>query len=210
MSSKLDPICPSIDFCPTRYSGSALWSEGFVQDKSHTRVAKSPLALVTLHLGQKGQKPIKNSSVFGFRPFVLLSTRAQELTINPPPLSFCPYVHAPARNTRARAYTCIHTTPLDKRTKGQKSFSFLCHLNQEMPMRQCDRCRYYSANPPSAMQEIIISADGVRGGGECRFNPPSIVYPTDQIAKFPIVFHDSWCGRFEEREHGSNLRSAPC
>lgn len=171
MSSKLDPICPSIDFCPTRYSGSALRSEGFVQDKSHTRVAKSPLALVTLHLGQKGQKPIKNSSVFGFRPFVLLSTRAQELTINPP-LSPFVLMSMPPRVTPAPARTRVYTRR--PWTKGQKDKSHFhsyvtstrrCRcasviVAATIPQTRHRRCKKSLFQPMES--EVAVSADSIR------------------------------------------------
>jgi len=38
--------------------------------------------------------------------------------------------------------------------------------------------------------------------GSCRANPPQLVVINDELdAKFPVVFHDEWCRRWERRTH---------
>lgn len=69
-------------------------------------------------------------------------------------------------------------------------------------MRRCDHCRYFRPYPPAdEPDQMIFSGDEIRGGGECRRNPPTLaerdflaVFP---IACFPIVANDCWCGHFE-------------
>lgn len=69
---------------------------------------------------------------------------------------------------------------------------------------RCDQCRFFHAHPPATEPNtIIISADGVRGGGECRRQPPlahmpdKLGFPT--LAYFPLVACDNWCGAFESQ-----------
>lgn len=70
---------------------------------------------------------------------------------------------------------------------------------------RCDRCRFYHANPPSDQPGMVcIGSDGVFGGGECRHMPPVQVQRND-LARFPLVASDMWCGRFEARPSPSQL-----
>ncbi|MEQ8785114.1 MAG: hypothetical protein RIC55_02405 [Pirellulaceae bacterium] len=64
-------------------------------------------------------------------------------------------------------------------------------------MPRCEHCRFFHAHPPaSSPGEIVVSGDGIRGGGECRANAP-IILPEQIMACFPVVWNDGWCGRFE-------------
>lgn len=64
-------------------------------------------------------------------------------------------------------------------------------------MPRCDACRFFHPHPPAdEPQAIVIAADRVSGGGECRVRPP--VRLKDKIlASFPVVYPQWWCGRFE-------------
>lgn len=67
-------------------------------------------------------------------------------------------------------------------------------------MPRCDECRFFQAYPPAPKpDQMVFAADGIRGGGECRVNPPHVV-EHEQVATFPIVWNATWCGRFEARE----------
>lgn len=60
----------------------------------------------------------------------------------------------------------------------------------------CDRCRFFHPNPPAHSPEAItVSADGIRGGGSCRRHPP--IRQEHQMACFPLVACNWWCGEFE-------------
>ena len=67
-------------------------------------------------------------------------------------------------------------------------------------MPRCDQCRYFHPYPPADKpDQMIMSDDGIRGGGECRLKPPTIV--SDQrVASFPIVESGAWCGCFEAKD----------
>lgn len=74
-----------------------------------------------------------------------------------------------------------------------------------MPAR-CDRCRFFHPHPPASAPEVIVfSADGFLGGGECRHRPPT--WRELELACFPIVASNGWCGEFVPRE--SAPRSVP-
>ncbi len=61
---------------------------------------------------------------------------------------------------------------------------------------RCDRCRFFRPHPPASRPgEIVFSAQGIRGGGECRRRPPT--GQELQLACFPVMAHDGWCGEFE-------------
>ena len=65
-------------------------------------------------------------------------------------------------------------------------------------MRRCDRCQHYFGYPPGDQPDRISFSGGqVRGGGECRRNPPVVCGDSQPIGSFPIVFNDYWCGHFE-------------
>ena len=67
-------------------------------------------------------------------------------------------------------------------------------------MPRCEQCRFYCAHSPgSDPNTISISAEGIRGGGECRLRPP-VQVENETLARLPIVANDSWCGRFEPSE----------
>lgn len=68
-------------------------------------------------------------------------------------------------------------------------------------MPRCDQCQFFHANPAAgALDAIVVSVDGVRGGGECRRRPPQQsdreTYITFPMARYPIVANDGWCGEF--------------
>lgn len=65
-------------------------------------------------------------------------------------------------------------------------------------MRRCDQCRFFHAYPPAdSPDRISFSGDQIRGGGECRSNPPVASDELKPIGSFPVVFNDYWCGRFK-------------
>jgi hypothetical protein len=68
-------------------------------------------------------------------------------------------------------------------------------------MRRCDQCQHFSADPSAGTPEqIIISGDGIRGGGECRRHPPRDPQkPIPWLAEFPVVACEWWCGEFQPR-----------
>lgn len=77
-------------------------------------------------------------------------------------------------------------------------------------MRLCDRCRFFQFNPPAEVPNMItFSGNEVRGGGQCRCDPPKIdgrpfgLIPN--LAAFPIVPCDAWCGRFEPRDASAKV-----
>jgi hypothetical protein len=78
-------------------------------------------------------------------------------------------------------------------------------------MQRCDQCRHYFGYPPSDRpEEISFSADQIRGGGECRSNPPVVFNDLHPIGRFPVVFHDYWCGQFEpNQQHHPTSQSNP-
>ena len=66
-------------------------------------------------------------------------------------------------------------------------------------MRRCDRCRFFHPNPPTERpDQIMFTCDGTFGGGECRRQPPVRDDEFD-IARFPTVACDWWCGEFTPR-----------
>jgi len=67
----------------------------------------------------------------------------------------------------------------------------------------CGRCRFFHPNPPASKPEVVVfSADSVRGGGECRRKNPS--WRQHDVACFPLVAGDWWCGDFEAKQaHGN-------
>lgn len=68
-------------------------------------------------------------------------------------------------------------------------------------MRRCDRCQHYFGYPPGDQPDRISFSGGqVRGGGECRRNPPIVCDDSQPIGSFPIVFNDYWCGHFESNQ----------
>jgi len=76
-------------------------------------------------------------------------------------------------------------------------------------MRRCDQCRHYFGYPPSDRPDrISISGDEIRGGGECRRNPPVVSEELQPIGSFPVVFNDYWCGQFESN-HQDHFTSQP-
>jgi len=63
-------------------------------------------------------------------------------------------------------------------------------------MFRCDNCQFFHPYPPADRpDQIILDADGVRGGGECRAVPP-IARDLDPLARFPLVTNEMWCGWF--------------
>ncbi len=73
---------------------------------------------------------------------------------------------------------------------------------------RCDRCRFFSPNPPASEPETItFSADGVRGGGDCRREPP--VLQEHHLACFPLVACGWWCGEFEPRTRPTRPGAMP-
>jgi hypothetical protein len=66
-------------------------------------------------------------------------------------------------------------------------------------MHRCDQCRFFHAYPPAdSPNRISFSGDQIRGGGECRNNPPVFSDELNPIGTFPVVFSEYWCGRFEQ------------
>lgn len=66
-----------------------------------------------------------------------------------------------------------------------------------MPDR-CDRCRYFYPNPPAQQPGYIsFCGDEIYGGGYCRKKPPVIRESPHEMAGYPLVACDSWCGAFE-------------
>ena len=79
-------------------------------------------------------------------------------------------------------------------------------------MRRCDRCQHYFGYPPGDQPDRISFSGGqVRGGGECRRNPPVVCDDSQPIGSFPIVFNDApisavdWqaAPRHEHRDDGA-------
>jgi hypothetical protein len=63
-------------------------------------------------------------------------------------------------------------------------------------MPRCEQCRFFHAYPPASQPDaIVVSADGIRGGGECRLHPP-VQIENETLARFPVVSNDCWCGCF--------------
>lgn len=70
-------------------------------------------------------------------------------------------------------------------------------------MQRCDHCRFFYAHPPAeSPDQIVISNDSIRGGGECRCLPP-VRAERDPLSRFPVVANDCWCGRFEPAHSGT-------
>jgi hypothetical protein len=68
-------------------------------------------------------------------------------------------------------------------------------------MRRCDQCQFFFAYPPAESPDrISFSGDQIRGGGECRCNPPVATEELQPIGSFPVVFYDYWCGRFDSNQ----------
>jgi len=68
-------------------------------------------------------------------------------------------------------------------------------------MRRCDQCAHFHANPSAdTPEQVIVSGDGIRGGGECRRHPPHDPQKARPwLATFPVVCCDWWCGEFNPR-----------
>jgi len=77
-------------------------------------------------------------------------------------------------------------------------------------MRRCDQCQFFFAYPPAESPDrISFSGDQIRGGGECRCNPPVATDEIRSIGSFPIVFNDYWCGQFDSNQPLVNHASNP-
>lgn len=54
-------------------------------------------------------------------------------------------------------------------------------------MARCEHCRCFHAYPPASKPDaIVVSADGLHGGGECRLRPPLLV-ENGTLARFPVL-----------------------
>ena len=61
----------------------------------------------------------------------------------------------------------------------------------------CDQCQFFAAHPPTHdRSSIVVSGSGIRGGGECRRQPP-VWSQHETLGCFPIVASDWWCGCFK-------------
>ena len=72
-------------------------------------------------------------------------------------------------------------------------------------MKRCDHCEHFDPNPPAEQPgEIIVSAYGTRGGGQCRRYPPRDEGEF-QLARFRTVACDWWCGEFVPKDARDNV-----
>jgi len=56
------------------------------------------------------------------------------------------------------------------------------------PTNTCENCRFFE------------STSAALRSGECRKNPPAVVYTTFRAETlFPLVLERHWCGAFEKR-----------
>jgi hypothetical protein len=46
---------------------------------------------------------------------------------------------------------------------------------------------------------MSFHARGVRGGGECRREPPALGERELEVGRWPLVYENDWCGAFEAR-----------
>jgi len=70
-------------------------------------------------------------------------------------------------------------------------------------MKRCEHCEHFDPNPPSEQPgAIIFSADGIRGGGQCRRYPPRDEGEF-KLARFRTVACDWWCGEFVQADDGA-------
>lgn len=64
---------------------------------------------------------------------------------------------------------------------------------------ECRECRFFK----EFIEEMDEDEMCLRGEGECRKNPPTIVFETgmtgNMVGAFPGVFKDFWCGSFEKK-----------
>ena len=63
-------------------------------------------------------------------------------------------------------------------------------------MKRCDHCRCFYPHPPAQRpDEIVFSAEGTYGGGQCRRYPPRDEGEFN-LARFRTVACDWWCDEF--------------
>ena len=64
-------------------------------------------------------------------------------------------------------------------------------------MRRCDRCQFFYPHPPAKLpDQMVITADEIYGGGQCRRHTPVRDEDNFGLAHFPVVMSDCWCGEF--------------
>ncbi len=97
----------------------------------------------------------------------------------------------------SNSVTCPRARCLSGRARTREGGGWISvtDSNGGAMQERCDQCRFFRPNPPASRPGVIVfSGESVFGGGECRRRSP--VWRGHELAQFPLVACEGWCGEF--------------